>query len=340
MARFSKRHSIRSAQVIGAGFIILLTLLGPLSPHAVSRAKEKGKPHQITMLQLQSEIMSFADRFAAVLWQAFENFESHSANETGRSIALGNTVYSISSAFIIASNPNPSVALLDMIVLSALGRMVYEEHYVPELGKPAEIMAQGFRLLESDILRIAEKVEQNGSEFYRQAAGLFVDPQCADLCRTLANWRAGEKETLGRRRDQIPPKPTGPSVAGLRDYISTHPSVMADLEAFAQNFSRANPLTGRESADDVMRVAIARAEDALAFYRGLKGFVSDPAAIEELDRIITEEESHIRALPSLFGHKPSGPNPHSRLHERAFRIIDKINKRTPGRSEAPPAVSE
>jgi len=190
------------------------------------------------------------------------------------------------------------------------------------------------------VLRIAEKVEHNGSEFYRQVASLFVDPQCSDLCRSLANWRAGEKETVGNRREQIPLQVPGLLAGGTRDYISAHPSVMADLEAFAHNSSRANPLTGRESPYDILRVAIARAEDALAFYRGLKGFVSDPAAIEELDRIIAEQESHIQALPSLFGCKPPGPIPQSCVPERALRIIDKIKKRAPGGWEAPPALSE
>jgi hypothetical protein len=110
------------------------------------------------MQELQSEIMSFADRFGAVLWQAFEDFESHSPPIAARSIALGDTVYSISSAFIIASNPNPAIALLDMVVLTTLGRMVYEDHYLQQFGEPAKAMVNGFRLLESDIVRITDRV--------------------------------------------------------------------------------------------------------------------------------------------------------------------------------------
>ena len=138
--------------------LLFFTLPGPLPLHAAGQTEENRDPHQITMLQLQSEIMSFADRFTAILWQAYEDFESQGPAQRARNIALGDTVYSMSSAIVIASNPNPSVALLDMIVLSALGRMTYEESYLREFGKPAEAMVHGFRLLESDIGRIGEKV--------------------------------------------------------------------------------------------------------------------------------------------------------------------------------------
>jgi len=160
METLSKGHSIRppSQKAVGLSIVLLLTLLEPVPQHAACQTKEGTNRNQISMQQLQSEIMGFADRFAAILWQAYEDFESQDPPQRARNISLGNTVFSISSAFVIASNPNPSVALLDMIVLSALGRMIYEEHYLREFGKPAEAMAQGFHLLESDIGRIAEQV--------------------------------------------------------------------------------------------------------------------------------------------------------------------------------------
>jgi hypothetical protein len=143
---------------IGVTILLLFAILQPVPLHAADRTEGGRSTQPMSMQQLQSEIMSFADRFGAVLWQAYEDFESQGPAQRARNIALGDTVYSMSSAFVIASNPNPSVALLDMIVLSALGRMIYEEHYLREFGKPAEAMAQGFRLLESDIGRIGEKV--------------------------------------------------------------------------------------------------------------------------------------------------------------------------------------
>lgn len=42
--------------------------------------------------------------------------------------------YSDSAAMTIAAEPNPHVALLDMIVLTTPGRRIYEEHYREKYG--------------------------------------------------------------------------------------------------------------------------------------------------------------------------------------------------------------
>lgn len=146
------------------------------------------------------------------------------------------------------------------------------------------------------VLQIAQSVQHKGSHFYLQAAERFIDPQCSDLCRQLANWRAAEEGIVGRRKKQITRQPADPWAGEKRDYVSTHPVVMADLEALAHSSGKWARLTGRESADDILKIAIMRAEDAIAFYRGLKNFVHDPAGIEALDTIIEEERSHINSL--------------------------------------------
>ncbi|MBL7154630.1 MAG: hypothetical protein ISS79_13030, partial [Phycisphaerae bacterium] len=108
------------------------------------------------------------------------------------------------------------------------------------------------------VLQIAEKVEHNGTQFYLQAAERFVDPKCSGLCRELAGWRAGEKEIVGHRKEQVPKESTRACI-GRRDYIAAHPSVMANLEAFAHSTGKGAPLSGRESLLDILRIAIARA---------------------------------------------------------------------------------
>jgi rubrerythrin len=158
------------------------------------------------------------------------------------------------------------------------------------------------------VLQIVETVRHKGSRFYLQAAERFIDPQCSELCRQLANWRAAEEGIVGRRKKQITRQPADPWAGGKRDYVSTHPFVMADLEALAHNTGRWARLTGRESTDEILKIAIMRAEDTIAFYHGLKDFVHDPAGIEALDIIITEEKSHINGLiERLTSQEPTAP---------------------------------
>jgi len=120
--------------------------------------EKKQSPHQMTEAELQSEVMSFADRFATILAQSYDTFEGRAPTFRARYIVLGDTVYSQAAAFTIAGGPNPQVALLDLVALTTLGRMIYEEHYLVEFGETVEVMVQGFQLLEADVWRIAAKV--------------------------------------------------------------------------------------------------------------------------------------------------------------------------------------
>lgn len=112
----------------------------------------------MTQAELQSELMSFADRYAVVLGQAFNDFDEQSPPRKIRHIAVDDTAYSSSAAFIIAAGPNPEVALLDMAVLTTLGRLVYEEHWRPQYGESVDYMVNGFRILEEDIWEILARV--------------------------------------------------------------------------------------------------------------------------------------------------------------------------------------
>jgi hypothetical protein len=102
--------------------------------------------------------MSFADRYAVVLAQAFNDFGEQNPPDKARFVALDDTTYSTIAAFIIAAGPNPEVALLDMAVLTTLGRLVYEEHWRPQYGEAVNYMVNGFRILEEDIWDILERV--------------------------------------------------------------------------------------------------------------------------------------------------------------------------------------
>jgi hypothetical protein len=119
----------------------------------------------MTEVELQSELMSYADRFASIITQALEDFETLNPKPQARQVILSDLVYSISSVYTIAAEPNPQVGLLDMVAVTTLGRIIYEDNMRRKYGKSTEILAAGFRQLEQDIWSIAAKVltsEQRG----------------------------------------------------------------------------------------------------------------------------------------------------------------------------------
>jgi hypothetical protein len=145
----------------------LLTVMFFLIAQTFSLAAEKDKQKAFVMteVELQSELMSYADRFASIITQALEDFETLNPRPEARQVILSDLVYSLSSVYTIAAEPNPQVGLLDMVGVTTLGRIVYEDNMRRKYGKSTEVLAAGFRQMEKDIWSIAAKVltsEQRG----------------------------------------------------------------------------------------------------------------------------------------------------------------------------------
>ena len=120
--------------------------------------KPKADEYVVTEAELQLELMSYADRYAAVVVQAFEDVERRGPPPETRRALLGDAVFSAAAAFTIAADPDPQLALLDMVVMTTLGRMVYEDYWRPRLGAPADPGIAAFENLEMDIWTVAAPI--------------------------------------------------------------------------------------------------------------------------------------------------------------------------------------
>jgi uncharacterized protein Yka (UPF0111/DUF47 family) len=116
-------------------------------------AAQASTPSKLTQLQLQSELMNFADLVLTFLGQSLRD-----PNIRTNPLLLGDQLLTIGSAVTIATSPNPEVGLLDMVVLITLGRIIYEEHYHQQYGEVVQPVLKALRGLETDIWRIASKV--------------------------------------------------------------------------------------------------------------------------------------------------------------------------------------
>ena len=71
----------------------------------------------MTEAELQLDLMSYADRYASVAAQAIDDVERMGPPPETRRAILGDLVYSTAAAFTIAAEPDPQLALLDLVVL-------------------------------------------------------------------------------------------------------------------------------------------------------------------------------------------------------------------------------
>ncbi len=126
---------------------------------AVNAAKgDKQGAYVLTEVELQSELMAYADRFASISAQAIDDFLRSGPTPEARFAVSGDAVYSASAAYTIAADANPEAALLDLVVLATLERLVFEQYWRPRLGRSVDTVTKAFGKLEGDAWQIAAKV--------------------------------------------------------------------------------------------------------------------------------------------------------------------------------------
>ena len=143
-------------------FVLLVSIIFSTTSESLYAAKSKKEKRDdayvMTSLELQSELMSYADRCVNNLSQMNYDFVNRIKDPKVRIEVFGDLFSFTLAAFTIAAQPIPEVALLDMMVLASLGRMVYEQHWLPKQGGLFKGIVQGYRRLEDDIWQIGAKL--------------------------------------------------------------------------------------------------------------------------------------------------------------------------------------
>jgi hypothetical protein len=115
----------------------------------------KKKTYALNEAQLQSHVMSFADRFVSILITALQDYDTRKPSKKDRYEVRELITYSLSNGYIIAAESDPDIALLDMLSMVTLGRIIFEKEGLSKYGKAVEPIIEGFRTAEKDIRKIA-----------------------------------------------------------------------------------------------------------------------------------------------------------------------------------------
>lgn len=154
-----------------------------------------------------------------------------------------------------------------------------------------------------EILEVAERIENNAARFYLKASELYDDSQLRDIYHKLANWRAKHEKILTQRRKEYSEKTGALGVFDPNDYVLSNPEVMAGLTWLGSKSEPAKRLTGHETKTEILHDAVKRADEAIAFYEGLKDFARDPEGESAIDKIIEDEKQNLRLLTEQFEQK-------------------------------------
>jgi rubrerythrin len=142
-----------------------------------------------------------------------------------------------------------------------------------------------------DVFEMAEQMERNGGNFYRDAAKkAFLSEVERQMLLELARmedqheelFKAMRAELTGDEKAATVFDPTGEAVLYLR--------ALADTRVF---FEKEIETTSMEA---ILKAAIDAEKDSIVFYLGMKASVPESMGKDRLDEIIKEEMGHIRLL--------------------------------------------
>jgi rubrerythrin len=145
----------------------------------------------------------------------------------------------------------------------------------------------------NEVFEMAEQIERDGADFYRDAATNAQDASVRALFHRLALLEQDHERTFARLRERL----VGP--ARHEDWTDGDEDAMAYLRALASNrvFDREKAqLTGQETSEQVLRIAIGFEKESIAFYLGIKELMPDDLGKNEVDALVREEMRHVTML--------------------------------------------
>jgi len=146
-----------------------------------------------------------------------------------------------------------------------------------------------------EIYEIAEQIESNASEFYREAAEKCSNENTGALLLDLSSEENEHLKTFQNMRE-ILAEEEGLSIFNPLGRSAAYLQAMADARSWEGRKNPLEALTGKETAKEIIEIAIESEKEMIVFYVGLKDMVYFQAGKEKVEDIIIEELKHISAL--------------------------------------------
>ena len=151
-----------------------------------------------------------------------------------------------------------------------------------------------------EVFEMAVRIENNGAAFYRKAAGLQSDIKNQKFLEGLANMEDRHEKIFTDMRTTLTEKDKEPKVFDPFDEVSQYLAAMADTMGGEGSPSVADTLTGNESLEEILKIAVGLEKDSILFYLGIKDLIPAQSGKDRIDEIIKEERRHVIQLSNLL----------------------------------------
>ena len=151
-----------------------------------------------------------------------------------------------------------------------------------------------------EIFEMAEEIERNGAKFYRKAAENASNDQIKKTLLNFAIMEDGHEQTFAAMRSESQAVSEGATVYDPDGVAALYLQAIADAWGFEGRISPDEELTGSESIEEIIKVALRAEKESVAFYAGLKDIVPSEEDKGKVDEIIKEEMVHVAKLTNML----------------------------------------
>ena len=149
----------------------------------------------------------------------------------------------------------------------------------------------------SEILDLAIRIEKNGEAVYRQAADKISNPELVLLLTWMADEEVKHAEWFSELKDKV-------AMASANPFLEQMSHELFNDLLGEKNFSHQDVDFERvQNVDELMEIFIEFEKDSVLFYEVLEPFIEDETTLENLKKIIAEENKHIDKLQQFMGNE-------------------------------------
>ena len=141
-----------------------------------------------------------------------------------------------------------------------------------------------------DIFELAEDLEINGKDFYRNAAENVENEEQKKLLLSLADMEETHRKIFAEMRKELAGKEKIETVFDPEGDAAAYIKALADIRVFFKKE------IDTSSMEEILKAALIAEKDSIVLYTGMKEMVPEKFGRNRIDNIIKEEMGHIRLL--------------------------------------------
>jgi len=157
----------------------------------------------------------------------------------------------------------------------------------------------GIKFNADEVLAMAEKIEQNGYDFYAAAAAKAGDDETKKFLLSLAEMEKGHIEVFSKIRASLTEEEKKSATFDPHDEAAMYLEAMADGSVFDKSKSVDEVIGELACIENIFASAIGQEKESIAFYVGLREMLQGKGR-DKIDAVIREEMRHVADLSRRY----------------------------------------